>query len=324
MDYWGAYIAYYIVAAISGACSIFVVVTLCTCASFKTAATQLLLMLHITLLAEELASLPYAFNGNDDLCSAIAFLHYYSGLANVIATGLLVVSYRYHFLEDRHGIMTFIQKYSILMVAVFPLITLLPFITNSYSNDNEVWCTMQIEHGWTRRWAFLVFFLWGWLIIIYSTGVLGFTMYQVYTVDKEIGLSLFSTTGVYAMISIMAWIPRTAIRFAAHVDATHDLNNMGFLYAYLPFYIAGILYTLVFLREKRALLLFDRLSDWTGDTGGSNPEVGASFSWETSSQRGGDGRERERSNSSTNSIERFSPKRGVYTPLIIPEQYLLE
>lgn len=320
MQYWWAYVAYYVVAAVSGACSIFVVATLFTAAKLKTAATQLLLVLHVTLIAEEFTSLPYVFNGDRGVCAAIAFFHYYFGLANAVATGHLVISYRYHFLEDRHGIMKFIEKYSVLTVILFPLITLLPFSTNSYSNDNDVWCTMQMDSEWTTRWAFLVFFLWGWLILLISTGMLTYTMCQVYSIDKEVGLNLFSTTGMYAIISILSWIPRTAIRFSVKIHAAHDLNNMGFLYAYLPFYIAGILYTLVFLREKQALLLFDRLSDWTGDSGVSSQDAGASFSWEVSQRD-----ERAPSTGSAASAEgRWRPKKGLVYSALIPEQFLVD
>lgn len=305
------FIAYYVIAAVSALSSVFVCLTLWVFASLRTTATQLLLLVHLTLLCEELSSLPYAFNWNDGLCATIAFLHFYAGFANAVSIGLLVISYRYHFIDDTYDITKFIHKYSIQMVAGIPLVTLLPFITNSYMNDNEVWCTMQTNSTITNAWAFGTFYCWAWLILIISTLVLVVTMYQVFSVDKEIGKKLFSTTGMYAIISILSWVPRTAARFW---NVNEDIDNTAFLYAYFPVYISGILYTIVFMREKKALLLFDRLSDWTG----SDLNRSVSFSWEDSTGSNlyyidGTGRSR---SSSSNADYKPVPKPDVYAPLI--------
>jgi hypothetical protein len=223
-------------------------------------------------------------------------------------------------MEDTLGVTPFIEKYSIYLVGVLPLITLLPLTTGSYSNHNDVWCTMQTDSFLTNLWAFVIFYFWAWPILIFSTIVLYYTMHQVYAIDKEIGFKLFSTTGMYAIVSILSWVPRTVARFSSF---GRNLDNTSFLYAYFPVYIAGIIYTLVFIREKKALLLFDRLSDWTGESGGGGtPEMSASFSWEASGSGFKNDLARSRSNSSQNN-ERFSPKRGVYSALI-PEQYLME
>lgn len=310
-----AFIAYYVVAAVSAICSLLVCWTLRVFGSLKTTATQLLLLLHLTLLCEELSSLPYVFNFNNGLCAFMAFLHFYAGFANAVSIGLLVISYRYHFMDDAHNIMKFIHKYSVYLVTLVPLVTLLPFITNGYMNDNEVWCTMQTNSATTNAWAFGTFYCWAWLIMVISTVVLSVTMYQVYSIDKEIGMKLFSTTGMYAIISILSWVPRTASRFF-NVN-NEDMDNTAFLYAYFPLYISGILYTIVFMREKKALLLFDRLSDWTG----SDIDISVSFSWEDTAGSNlyyidGPGRSRSSTCNSANADNKPRPKSGVYTPLI--------
>jgi hypothetical protein len=239
--------------------------TLCRYGSLKTAATKLLLILHLSLVFEELTTLPQAYNGDPVVCESVAFLHYYFGLANTIAVGFLVVSYRYHFVEDSWNVVTFMFNHAVPFILLFSLVTLLPFMSGSYDTDNGVWCTMATGSKMTNFWALAVFFFWVWCILLFSTAVLLITMYQVYSVDPEVGYSLFSTTGLYAIISILAWVPRTAIRFST--GSFEDLNDLTFVYAYLPVNIAGMLYTLVFLREKNALLLFDKWADWTGDDG---------------------------------------------------------
>lgn len=317
MGFQDAFAAYYAIAALSALCSLFVCFTLWLFASLKTTATQLLLILHFTLLCEEVCSLPFIFAWNRGLCATIAFFHFYAGFANAISIGLLVISYRYHFMDDTFGLTNLIQKYSLHFVTIIPLITLLPFITNSYSNDNDVWCTMKTSSRTTNVWAFCTFYGWAWLILNLSTLVLVITMYQVYIVDREIGMKLFSTTGMYAIIAILSWLPRTAIRFW-NVD-NQDEDNTALLFAYFPVYISGILYTVVFLREKKALLLFDRLSDWAG----SDLDVSMSFSWEDTAVSNlyytdvAGSRSRVSSHvSNVNPDYRSVSKAGVYTPLI--------
>ena len=319
MGYAIEYYAYFIVAAISAICSLFVASTLWFCGSLRTAATQLLLLVHLTLLMEEVSSLPYLFNDSSGLCTTMAFLRFYSGLGNAMSLGLLVISYRYHFMEDTIGIIPFIEKYCTSIVGILPLITLLPFVTNSYKNNNEVWCFMETDTIVSNMWAFLVFYAWAWVILIFSTIVLVYTIYEVCMIDKEMGKLLCSTTGMYATISILAWIPRSVARFAHF--GQRDLGNEAYLYAYFPIYIAGIIYTFVFMREKSALLLFDRLSDWNNESTG-NRESGASFSWEDSQHRSELLRSRSSSAAALSDRLSLSPsKRGVYAPLVPADQY---
>ena len=318
--YHGAVYAYYALAGVSGACSILVSATLCLYGSLRTPATRLLLLVHVTLFLEELSSLPYVYNGVEFLCSAVSFFHFYSGLANAVAVGLLVVSYRYHFFEEKAESVKLIFKYSVLLVLGFPLITLLPFATDSYTNNNEVWCTMQVDTQTTNIWAIAVFYFWAWTILLISTFILIYTMYQVYSIDQEIGSNMFSTTGMYSIISIVAWIPRSVARFINFRGG--GMDNMAFLYAYIPVYVAGILYTCVFLREKKSLLLFDRWSDWTGDAETSD-ESRVSFTFESNQSAaqleglgsprspGASPRARQRPQSLDNRV-----KRAFYSPLL--------
>lgn len=318
-----AFVAYYVIAGISACCSVFVCFTLLAFASLKSTATQLLLLLHITLLCEELSTLPFVFTSNRGICSAIAFLHFYSGFANAVSIGLLVILFRYHFMEDTFGFTNFIQKYSVYLVSIIPLITLLPFITNSYNNDNDVWCTMETNSVTTNVWAFCTFFVWTWLILVFSTLVLMQTMFKVYSIDKDMGMRIFCTTGMYSIIAILSWVPRTAARFWN--GNNENMDRTAFLYSYFPVYISGILYTVVFLREKRAYLLLDRLADWTG----TEMDMSVSFSWEDSSASNSlincsDVVGNRSRTSSANPTNKAVFKPGVYAPLIPRSEVDLE
>jgi len=95
-------------------------------------------------------------------------------------------------------------------------------------------------------------------------------MYQVYIYDPLLGRKLLSTVGIYAIISIISWIPRTLIRLE-HFSNSNP-NDNEWIFAYLPIFISGIIYMIVFLTEKKSLLLFDKSN--------GNNEL---FSWENNS-----------------------------------------
>jgi hypothetical protein len=273
-------IAYYVLAGLSVLCSIFVILTLAFYGSLKTSATRLLMALHFTLIWEEVTALPYVYNTNNALCEAVAFLHYYFGLASIVAIGFLVISYRYHFFLDHLGVNKFIQSWSITIVAVFPMITFLPFITNTYRAHDGPWCAIGGERD-DHSWTFAIFYVWVWLILFFSAAWLIITMAQIYKVDRASGHRLFSTVGMYSVISIATWIPRTVVQIANFSDGTLESNEWE--YSYFPLYVAGILYTLVFLTEKKALILFDRALNM--DNRDMEERTHSSFSWEGSDFR---------------------------------------
>lgn len=269
-------IVYYIVAGISLLCSLFVVLTLGLYGSLKTSATRLILALQIALICEEVSALPFVYNTNENLCESVAFLHFYFGLANMVAIGFLVISYRYHFFPDAHGVNKFIEIWALYVVVLFPLITLLPFADESYDTHDGPWCTLSGKRN-EHTWAFGVFFIWVWAILALCTIWLSYTMYEIYTLDRASAKRLFSTVGMYCIISIVTWAPRTA---AQVLNFEHgELTNAEWMYSYFPLYIAGILYTFVFLTEKKALILFDRAFQHDGNF---EERCNSSFSWEGS------------------------------------------
>jgi hypothetical protein len=290
-------IVYYVFAGASILCSGFVVLTLWFHGSLRTSATRLLLALHITLVCEELTSLPYVYNGNPDICTGTAFLHYYFGLASIVAVGFLVVSYRYHFFPDLSGVNKFIQSWALPLVALFHLITFLPFITATYQEHQGPWCSIG-GHRNDHTWTFAVFYVWVWLILFFSAVWLVITMVQIYKIDRLSGHRLFSTVGMYSIVSIITWIPRTVEQVTNFTSG--KLNAAEWIISYLPLYVAGILYTLVFLTEKKALILFD--SAFRMDQRDFDERTHSSFSWEGSSFRFTNSSHAEGSQYSANSV----------------------
>jgi len=272
-------IVYYIVAAISGFCSVFVITTLLKYGMWRTSATKLLLALHCLLLMEEITLLPLVFNDVEVLCIAMEFLHLFFFLASTITIGLLVVSYRFYFFEDIYKVMNMIDKHWLHLIVIIPIVCLIPFYIAIIKNEDSVsdvssneWCTVETSSSILYLVTFAILYAITWLILLISAVTLGYTMYQVYILDKMVGKKLMSTIGLYSIVSILSYMPITYIRMAHFSD-----RNPGsdiWLIAFLPFYVAGILYTMIFLSEKKSLRLFEHAVAPTEEL----------FSWETSSR----------------------------------------
>jgi hypothetical protein len=269
-------IVYYVIAAISASCSIFVIATLLKYGMWQTSATKLLLALHSVLLMAEITELPLVFNDIAALCQTIEFLHIFFFLASAITIGLLVVSYRFYFFEDTYSVMKMIDKYWLHLIIIIPTLSLIPFCIASINSEdvvsdaNSEWCTINTSGTLLYLVMFIYFYSLIWMILLLSAIVLGYTMYQVYTLDEMVGKQLMNTTGLYSIVSLLSYIPITYVRMSSFSD--HNPSSDIWLIAFLPFYSAGILYTMIFLSEKKSLLLFERAIT-------QNREL---FSWEIS------------------------------------------
>ena len=258
----------------------FVIMTLLKYGMWHTSATKFLLILHILLLMEEFTQLPRVFNEIDTLCIIVEFLHIFCFLATAITIGLLVVSYRFYFFEDAYNTMRTIDKYWLHLITIIPTVSLIPFYFAVISKEDSVsdvgsdeWCTVETSSTILYLVAFAYMYSIVWVILLCSALILGYTMYQVYTLDEMVGQKLMSTTGMYSIVSILSYIPITYVRMAHFSD--HSPNSDVWLVAFLPFYIAGIIYAMIFLTEKKSLILFERAIV-------ENKEL---FSWESTSSR---------------------------------------
>lgn len=240
------YIPFYIIAAISMAMSVFVAVSIQKFGS-RTISTKLVLYLFVTLFIEEITSIPYAYEYNAGLCSFAGFVHTYSGMSNVVVVFLMILVYRYIFIEDTLGISKTIASKLELIVFGPSLIALFPFATSSYGVVDTVWCDLQSNNKPSMLWATFIFFCWIVLIITLSTFVFVATAWKVHKSDPEMAHKLVCSIGQYGMTSIITWIPRIIAR--KHVIDKEYANMIVFL--------SGICLFVIFLRQKAALKLFE-------------------------------------------------------------------
>ncbi len=242
-----------------------------------TTSTQLLLLLHFTLLFEEVTTLPYAYAGNDGLCKAFGFFHVYSGLSNIMVTGVLTLHYCNFILFTNHALGNFLSKYKLTLIFGFPLITLLPFSTDSYGKANDCWCTLPSSNQISNIWAIAVFYGWAWIVLFISFGLICYVIHKARMLDSALSRKVFSAIGIYVFFTMICWFPRTVPRLMK-LFVTLETTNIEYFWTTFPLYYTGLIYTIILFWDRAVLKAEDNTSTLSLENGAGG-EI--HFTWDT-------------------------------------------
>mmetsp|Transcript_6981 Transcript_6981/g.11651 ORF Transcript_6981/g.11651 Transcript_6981/m.11651 type:complete len:315 (-) Transcript_6981:190-1134(-) len=244
------YIVFYSVAGVSILASCYVPATIIRYFYHQTywsLISKLLLSLHITLLIQDISSLPYAYVGNYTLCAIAGFFHIYGGLANILTVFQLTVYYRSLFFDDCARLVRYIERWTSSITYGIPLFTLLGFVSNSYHAYLDAWCTLvnYVE-------SMMMLYVWLWLMLIVSTTITAITILQISRLDLQQSQRVAQTLGLYVIASVLFWFPRT-LSFVSK-----NAFERGYVYTHMIVYLTGIAYLCIFLTEKRYMKEFAR------------------------------------------------------------------
>lgn len=248
-------IAVFVIAGFSFFLSLYVVTTLRWIRA-STFLSKCILYLHITQLIEDVASLPFVFTSDSGFCSFIGVLYYFGSLGNVCACGAMNLYLYDKFFSQNPRLESNKFYWLEIFVFVFPLITLLPLSTDSYGETTGrrdfKWCSMS-SNGY---WSVVVLYSWAWLILLLLiiTFVVNIVSILKKTKDRDLAIRLFTTVGIYPLITLSAWVPRTLRRVAWFMGVNGDI----YMLFNFPIYICGILYTIVFLKEESNLKEYEK------------------------------------------------------------------
>lgn len=266
-------VAYYTLSTLSVIGNAYVIISLLRLGSNKSCFTFLLFCFHLSIVGESLSTIPHIYDSSFILCEAVQFFHFYFSLMNIVILALLVESHRSSLLEDFFRSRQLILKYGLYVILLFPIITVLPFTNGGYGSteedDNQGFCVLSFNRDAT--WEVSVFFVWVWLLMLIILLLMAILQYRLYHAEKMLAKNLFSTIGLYVIVGITFWIPRSFERMARYGHSDSSLIVM--LIAYYPVDISGILYTLIFLYEQRSLEKLHEYPEEVGDL---------SFTWEKS------------------------------------------
>jgi hypothetical protein len=114
------YTVYYIIGVISIIGNVVVVAYLLRLGKLSTPFTYLVFFLHLSIVSEEIVTLPYLFSGNEVICIIAEFVHYYSVLVHLSCIGLLVQAYRANLFDNKHS-KECIKRYGLYVISLLIL-----------------------------------------------------------------------------------------------------------------------------------------------------------------------------------------------------------
>ena len=211
----------------------------------STATTRLINYLHINILIQNVFSFPYVYHYNDSLCAAVAFIRAYCSFANAIVIAIFSLHYRKIFFPDSLNITSFFIANRRKFIFLTPLVTLFPFITDSYGKIEDGFCSVKTDKNGLS--AMVIYYMLVSAIVGFSIIQVVYTIVKVYMqTDLSLASSVASSAGLYVVVSIFTWIPRVASR-------SHDFSYFDVGYFE---YIAGIGYFFIFLKEEDSITVY--------------------------------------------------------------------
>lgn len=242
---------YLIIAVISLFLSIWVAVSIYKFGA-NTLTTKLVLYLHISQIIQDVCAIPYVWSYNKGVCSFAGWAHIYSGMSNIMCVAIMIVAYRHMFFEDKYKTSAFCTKYCAALVFGFPLLSLIPFASNSYGEIHNELCSFN-GSGTNIDYFFQGgFYVFSCVVFLCCAVVMYLTVSEVYRTDKALGEKLLQSVVLYAFATLIFWIPRSVF------EAINEDNYNVIISAYFLIFAAGIVYSLIFYQEKNSMKLFEQ------------------------------------------------------------------
>ncbi len=249
-NYW--FKVLFIIATIGIFCTILCLIHLFFFPRPKGTRIGLLRLLQITLLLEEISNLPIIYSGDDGLCKFIGWLRYYSGFSNLLVLFFMSFYYFSFIVIEQHSspINRFISKYGTKIIFLLPLITLLPFSTDSYGPQDQYWCTLPLGHNnrTASAWSIIIYFFWIFIILLIVTIFFVYTLYNIITYHIDLLQKLIHSIGIYIITSLACWLPRVVLR-GVHTFHSQDPSGPILVQITIPLYVSAIAYMLIYFYD---------------------------------------------------------------------------
>lgn len=254
----GLFVFYYIFGAISMILNGAVLVNMFKRGKFATSFTHIIFALHVSIIVEEIVTLPYAFSDIQAICIMAELIHYYCVLLHMVCVACLVLTYYSALFEDRYHFRDFLEKYGMYLIYLFPCIILFRLCDSNYENVEYPFCV--IHAATFEALYFFTYYLWIWLVLAGSVFFVTFATYHIYIKsDALIAWRFISSVGVYIMAAFVGWLPTTiiALAFSNPDDDGSTDQRMG---SYVPVYASGLLYAFIFFKDRQSIFQFEAYS----------------------------------------------------------------
>lgn len=215
---------------------------------------RLVLWTHISLLMEEIPSVPFLYQ-NIGMCRFMAWFETYACLCNALCLLFMGILYKLYLIGDPRNMLGAVDRWGGCIIFIFPVITLLPFTTNSFGSATDGWCFLSgnstLDLIWV--WAILV----GWNVLAVCT-CLNLFLYILCTLARtenvDLMIDYLRTIGLYITVTFFSWALRAGYRIG-EIFGIYSLESPFWIY--YPIVLSGIMFCILFLVERKRLLQFD-------------------------------------------------------------------
>lgn len=242
----------------------------------KTRSSKLIFLLQTTQLLQNASSLPYY--GYDKVCQATAFMRTYSGFSNVVLGYYMTMAVRDLLFKNEKVASRqwhYITRWQMFTIFGLPLITLIPFITNSYGPVDNQWCSFKDDIV-GDIWVIAVFLLWIWIFILASVSTLIVSIYKIRDNVSNIISKVCLGSGLYALATVVCWIPRSILRLGLQyeLDKRNKNTDIFIFMSVVLTYVCGLFYAIIYMREKEDLKKYETYYSSVYDFSGHSHLVG--------------------------------------------------
>eukprot|EP01040_Poterioochromonas_malhamensis_P007123 gene7123-7694_t len=251
-----------IICIVSNALVVITIIVKTISSRIQTPFIILLLLFHISNIGDVVTVLPNTFNFDGNWCLANESFKFYFGLMNILIVFFVVQAYRIHLFAKNNKVInsTKLRMFVLSIIFFVPMIAFLPYTDRAYTIPDNAWCVLTYDRG--GIWVLLVQYLWVIVVLLVNiiTNIWISSFILQHTYDRPMIIKFILNVVAYSFIALISWIPRF---YELWEPKRSDDDNSTILkfYQFFPITIAGILYVLLFLINRRALLLFARQSN---------------------------------------------------------------
>lgn len=247
----------YSLSAISFGCTVVMVLTL-TQYGMRSISSWLLFYLTFFLMLDLIASLP-VYAASRSACVIMAFMKAYADFMNILMSlAITTTTYSFIFYANTSRRRFILSGRYHFVILISPLITLLPFTTNSYGQEfGTPFCFFIHDNYFSNIW-FCVYLATLMVLVVFNVAVFVSILLKLdLPSDWPTAKKIFLGDGVYALITILCWIPKFLQLSVVGNGSLSRFSAEAVYFAHLCTCVQGILYSVAFLFSKKSIRDFE-------------------------------------------------------------------
>jgi hypothetical protein len=290
--------------------------------------TYLLYYLYATIFLEGVFTIPFIYKESDGLCQTIENFEAYVSLMNILVIGMLVEAHCSYIIGESVVFQENVMKYGHYVLFGFPMIVFFGNINNTYEVPEVSFCAAPVHLQ--NILSLFIYYIWIWMILLFCVVRSVYTLIYILRIDKSLAKRFFSSIIIYIIVSLFCWTTRTVFLVPyrnTDTDDSDDNPQMDSIYfaCYGPIQASGILFSLLYLKERRGIKIFESYNSGAG----GELERDLSFSWDLiiaeNAVRLTEMTSRSTSlpkpqSSSSDPQDRFNPLNEIFRPSTSPHQ----